>query len=375
MGNMMDYVRWRGDLTMERDPFNQVDSLILSELAYTELEDLVPPIESGMTVSLRQVGEDYAAAGRDQSYLINNPGPMLLEAAASVRFGALRLGGYVNEIDEEKQIQFAALHYHLPDGSIYVAFRGTDNSIVGWREDFNFSYLTTPGQARAVQYLEQVARMNGVPLSIGGHSKGGHLAIYAAAFCSEPVKARIRQVDSFDGPGFDRPVTENPAYLAVLNRVRLVLPEASLVGILLDNKARRQIVHSTGEGLRQHDPYTWEVLGTRLVPATQLSPRSTMMDTVLRRWLSELDDQQRANLVSAIFDSLEASGADTLTELESRGPAAYSNILKAVMDMAPEQQKDVRETLKKLGSAGWDVIREELRHTMEEFTNRQETKR
>ncbi len=368
MDNFVDYLSWRGDLPMRKYPFNEVDSLIFAELAYADMAGIVPDLESGKTVSLQKLASAYEASGRDQSYLVNDPKPLLLAAGKSPRFRDVRVGAYEVATDVEQQYQFAAVCFYLKDGSCYVAYRGTDNSIVGWREDFNFSFLEeTCGQQQAQLYLERVAWTNDKPLRVGGHSKGGNLAVFAAAFCKSEVKERILQVDSFDGPGFNRSVVESPEYQEILDKVQLTIPESAVVGQLLINKEERQIVKSTAEGILQHDPYSWGVLGTHFVTTDHLSATGAIMDTVLHRWLEDLDDDQRANLVSAIFDSLDASGALTLSELNKNRWQGYGAVLKALVDMDPERQKSVKETLLKLGAASRDAIWEEARHSVVNF--------
>ena len=365
MNNLLDYIAWRGDLPMAVSPFNEVDNLILSELAYTDLADIVPPPGEGESLSLAEAARAYLASGREQSYLINDPRRALEAAGGSERFGGLRLSAYVSEIDTQRQSQFAAVSFHLADGSCYAAFRGTDNTLVGWREDFNLSYLDeTDGQLRALRYLEKLSEDFSGPLRLGGHSKGGNLAIYAAAFCNERTRRQICEVYSNDGPGFNQAVTQTEAYQQSLAKVRLIIPESSLVGILLSNKAERRIVKSSAAGIYQHDPYSWAVLGDRFVEAEKLSPSSALLDEALRRWAEELDDEQWQNLVSAIFDALDASGAETFTQMHSRPLPAYGAVLRALMDMEPQRKKQLREILRRLNAAGKDAARREERQSL-----------
>ncbi len=368
MYTILDYLSWRGDLSLAIRPFNEVDNLILSELAYADFRGIVPPPASGESISLRDAVSAYFADGREQSYLICDPRRLLEAAWESVRFSELRLSGYVDEIDREKQTQFAAMCFHLGDGSSYVAYRGTDDSLVGWREDFNLSFLDeTYGQQRAVRYLEQVSAESTGPLRVGGHSKGGNLAVYAAAFCSPQVKERIQEVYSNDGPGFRKAVTDSEEYRQSMSKLRIIVPESSLVGILLFNKGERKIIKSASAGIQQHDPYSWEVLGEHFVEAEKLSPASALADEALDRWTDALDDEQRANLVSAIFDALEATGAETLTQLSSQRWATCNAVLKAIRDLEPQRQKEVRESVKKLRVAGKEALWMEARRSLEAF--------
>ena len=366
MDNFIEYLRWRGDLSFWDRPFNEVDNLILSELAYTKMEELVPGPESGDAVTVRELCEGYRRMGYQAPGNSNDAYPLLAAAAESERFASVRVSSYVNNIDTEKHLQFSAVTFALDDGSFYIAFRGTDNTIVGWREDFSISYLSeTPGQYEAVRYLNTVASRTSGPLRVGGHSKGGNLAVYAAAFCDEAVRERILTVYSNDGPGFNQSVTETQQYRDVLEKVQLIIPESSVIGILLSNKRERKIIDSSAVGVQQHDPYTWLVDRDHLREARQTAA-SQYLDETLGRWASELDNTQRANLVKAIFDSMDAVGVQTLTELNENRWNSYNTILRAALDLDPALRRDVLKTAQKLAVSGRDVLWEEAQNSLHE---------
>lgn len=366
MSNFLDYLDWRGDLPLTRDAFNEVDNLILSEIAYADLRGLVPAPGEGGSIALREAAERYEAEKRDQSHMANDPGPLLLRAGRSERFGTAQLSAFVDEVDVAEQLQFAALTVTLADGSVYVAYRGTDNTIVGWREDFNISVLSeTPGQRRAAEYLNAAAAGHEGLLRVGGHSKGGNLAFYAAAFCESSVKSRILAAYSNDGPGFRREVTERALYREIFPKLKKILPQESIVGLLLTAGEERTVIRSSAEGGQQHNPYTWQVEANRFVRAERLSTPSLLLDEALDRWADKLNDTQRQNLVTAIFDSLEASGASTLTELNANKRLSYNAVLRAARTLDPALQRDVLETMKKLALAGKDVLWDEARRSFE----------
>lgn len=365
MANFMDYLDWRGDLSLLQSPFNEVDALILSELAYLNLDgilsgDFTPQLD------LSEVLVSYERLGKKPYLPINDPKPLLQRAAESRRFSSMRLGGYYSELIPARSVQLAALCFYLEDGTVCVAFRGTDNSLVGWREDFSFCYQNhTEGQRGAAAYLDRVLESLHAPLRVCGHSKGGNLAVYAAAFSAARQKGRLLGVYANDAPGFRPELAETAEIQAALENCAVIIPESSLIGILLDTKREKTVVRSSSYGLNQHNPYYWQVRGAHFEPADTRSTYSLFMDDTIRRWMDGLDSTQRESFITALFDSLESSGALTLSELKAAPVATAGAVLSAVRQMSPEQQRGAFAVLKKLAAAGGGALRGELRRLLE----------
>ncbi len=369
MANLYDYITWRGDLTFDERPFNDVDNLILSELCYAEMEDIVPT--DSKQISLEHLNKRYIELGY-VSELVNNPKETLELTARSERFKDIGISDYINVIDHDREIQFSAVTFHLPDGTLYVAYRGTDNTIVGWREDFNFSFKETAGQEEAKNYLERVANNTNNTnktnkIIVGGHSKGGNLAVYAAAFADKEVRDSILQVYSNDGPGFNDSISKNPQYLSSLGKVKLIIPSFSVVGILLNNKSERTVIKSDATGPMQHSPLTWQVNASSFEEVDEQDPSSIFLDEALGQWIDSMDDQEKMALVSSIFDSLDASGASTVHEIKKGKSKAYFAIAKAFMKIDSTRKSELSIILKKLASAGMNVAKEDLKTTFEDW--------
>lgn len=360
MSNIMDYVEWRGDLSFQEREFNDVDNLILAELAYTDLRDILD-IGSRDKILLKDAYRKYVELGKDQSHIPCDPKPLLEKCAGTDRFGLIYIKDFFDLQSHGNQFQFASMTFELGDGTVYVAFRGTDNTVAGWREDLNFSFMeSTPAQLCAADYLDLAAERNNALIRVGGHSKGGNLAMFAAAFCEEQTKNRVVRVYSNDGPGFNELIVENPNYQNILDKVSLIIPEGSLIGILLFNKQEKQIVQSTGKGgADQHIPYSWLVDKVRFVQAQRQSSTSLLLDRMLDEWLKRLDLDKKRRFVDIVFDTIEASGALTFTQINSDKWTYYNAIGKAAMKLAPDQVGTVLEVLKQLLSAGKDVLMSE----------------
>ena len=360
--NMLDYLDWRGDITFDERPLNEVDNLIFSELAYLKMDDLIP--DGGVTIA--RLHADFIAAGYGPSPLVNDPLPLLEKLAASERFRNVTVRGFINRIDCEKQAQFSAVTFCYREGEVYIAFRGTDDTLVGWREDMNFSFLNeTPGQSEAVAYLNRAARELSGTLTVGGHSKGGNFAVYAAAFCDDSVRSRIVRVYSNDGPGFRSEIVDTANYQLILDRTVKIIPENSLVGILLSDREHRRVITSSGKGVMQHNPYTWNICGASFVEADERGTASLFMDDTLHRWVAKLSEDDLRVLVNTVFDTIEASGASTLNEINTDRHVTYSAILKAAAKIDPAARAELGEIIKKLIFSGRDAMYAETRKSLE----------
>lgn len=350
MANIMDYLDWRGDLPLTVSPFNEVDGLILAELSFINFEGIVPPPELGRGVPLRDAAGTYFARhnGQEIDMGVLVPGripDLMCRMAHSVRFGGMLLNGYCELMDDAREQQFAALTVELGDGSIYLSYRGTDDTIVGWKEDLNMGYLEViPSQTRALEYLGRMTRQYpDAKLRIGGHSKGGNLAVYSAAKSSGEIQERIVAVHNNDGPGFAWDISETPGHKRIASRIHTILPQTSVVGMLMEHEKRYQVVHSTYDGLYQHDGFSWQVLGTQFVHLDDFSREGKLVDETLSSWADSLNTQQREALADALYSVFTASGAKTLSELTEEKLKSAAAMLKTYKNLDRETRRMVTE--------------------------------
>ena len=366
MANMMDYLDWRGDLTFTASGFNEVDNLLFAELVYTSFDGIVTGQSEAEAVTLAEASAVFWEQNSREEILarvsMTKAAPFVLEKMAKTeRFRDVKLWGYVNDISEEEQSQFAVMCAGLPDGSIYVSFRGTDNTITGWREDFNMGYLSeTPGQLKAVSYVEQMLGDGSCPVRIGGHSKGGNLAVYAAVHCSSGLQDRILAVYSNDGPGFRRDIVESAAYQRVLPKIHTILPESSIVGMLFEHEEEYEVVKSSGSGAGQHDVMSWEVRGTTLVHLNHVDGKSMLVDKALKSWIGEMDEKQREVFVDALFGILDEADIRTVDDLANMNYTKFMELMKAKSSLDKETQDTMRDTFLKLVQKSAKTVAEHL---------------
>ena len=351
--NCLDYLEERGHLPFSQAPFCIIDSLILSVCAYAPLEGVLPGLSAQEALPFRQAVDRLTTqAGWDHTgVLMADQIPRLVvQTAESPRFAQVRLGCCESILDEETGTQFAALTWFLPDGTLYLSFRGTDDSLVGWKECFRMAFtFPIPAQKLAENYLAQVAARHPGKLRLGGHSKGGNLAVWAAVHAQPMVRRRILRVDSHDGPGFTRDLTGTPAYQALAKRIRIFVPQSSLVGALLHQDRHCQVIRSHGSGtVGQHDPFSWEVEGTqyRLLPRRSAFGRKSV--GTVPAWLAAMSPQEQEEFVEILFHLLAAGHAKTLTDITSALADNALSIAKAYKALDRATRREIHSYLRRM---------------------------
>lgn len=351
--NMSDYLIWRGDIPVTQSPFNAVDALILSQAVYSHFHG----VGDGAGSLFREAGpEAEKHFPNDQPRtVVSAPDDVMLAAAATRRFGDCVLCEYADEIDEDEEKQFAAATFLTPDGAVNVVYRGTDDSLVGWKEDFNLAFATpVPAQIRALDYLNRVARLYDGPLRVMGHSKGGNLAVYAAAFAAPGVQERITDVYNNDGPGQDEETIGSAGYRAIFNRVHTFIPKSSIVGMLLEHTDVYQIIESDAISVLQHDPKKWQVLPFGFVQADGMSPENLYMSDTIRLWLKGLTSDERRLVANSFFAMLEAAGTKTLSGI-------YNDFAHSLPAMRAQLRGRDKETVRMLREISVQFLRAAFR--------------
>lgn len=355
MGNIMDYISWRGDLSFEQSQFNEVDNLILACFSYVNL-DGISAVTKQKGIGLKKLTKEFMKLHTmkeleaDKSFIRLAPF-MMMKMAKSVRFGKCVVRNYVNDIVTEAEQQFAAMEIVLEDGTSYVSFRGTDDTIIGWKEDFNLSTGVVPAQKRAIEYLQKISEHTDGMLRVGGHSKGGNLAIYGSVMCKS-AHEKILEIYSNDGPGFSREFQELPEMKEMMPKIIRIIPEYSIIGTLLEHEKEPVIVASSSKGLLQHDGFSWEVQGPALVRRDSLNKTALRFIEILHKWIDGMDTEQKRLLIEDLFATLQASGYENLSEVQSGGLKSLAAMVKRVEKFAPESRGMMQELLTAI-CGGW----------------------
>lgn len=347
-GNMLTFAQQYQAYTFEALPFCAVDSLLLSTISYYnykgspfEKDGFFAPLKDYFSEKENLLPPGILTLKGDQRLV-----PVLQEGG---RHGDLRAGFHEEELDAESDKQFAAITFELGDGQYYIAFRGTDNSVVGWKEDFDLSFLDAiPSQKAAVSYAIRVMEQVPGRFFLGGHSKGGNIAVYCAMNLPRPLQMRLIEVYNHDGPGFFPEVYKSKGYQNIRPFIRKTVPESSFIGMILEEDDNYLVVRSTEDNLMQHDPYSWVVQEASFVFTDKLDDLSQSANRAFGRWLKELDFEKRKRISDIIFDIISGTGIQIFYELKEKRLEKIKLLVESLADLEPEEGRLVREALKRL---------------------------
>ena len=348
---LLDYLQWRNDVPLSVSPFNEVDNVIFSYLSYIDFRDLKEDWNGFF--DLKELFQDFCEKHSLEEIQTTGEfterAPLLLKVMMEgERFSDTKVGYYAEDFDKDQVKQFAALVFLLPDGRNYISFRGTDKTITGWKEDFLMSCQSeTAGAKEAVAYFNKIAPVLEGELILGGHSKGGNFAMYAAAFCEAEHKERIMQVYNNDGPGFREEVIQSPEFQELLPKIITIAPQSSIIGQLLSNPAKQDVIHSTAKGILQHDAMTWEAEKDRLVPS-ELDELSHYAKTTLGSWLESMDDESRESLCTTAFSLIESTNSETFIEFSGNLMKNMETIWKEMGKLPEDKKKEIMDALANL---------------------------
>lgn len=357
--NILDYLATEF-ATFEEKPFNPLDSAILSQFCMVRLEGIVPalrnleafpglPTFSELQFSVPGSALHFTEVLRAELYETMFTGLVpglvkenMIALAASPRFRDMVVQDYLSLFDNTLQTQFAAMTFAYKDQFVYVGYRGTDSSFTGWKEDFNMACTSPiPSQEHAVHYLEAIAATKPKRLIVGGHSKGANLAVYAALRANIPTQQHIEIVYSHDGPGFKPGVFDAPTWAALEGRIHRTVPQESIIGMFMETAVPPRVVKSTEHGIMQHSIFSWDITSDDFVYVDAVADSSLFTQTVLIDWLAGSSDSEVAIIGKALFDAIEASGAQDISELLSGGVRSIALLTEA----AKNTDDTTRDTL------------------------------
>ena len=362
MANMVDYLAWRGDVSFDLSPWNEVDALLFATLSYLNFHGLQD--QRGWTLrEARRIDLLIESTGNT----FERRKKMFESMAETARFGEIRLHHFIALTDEDISMQFSAECADLPDGTMAVIFRGTDNTLVGWREDFNMSCQTrVPGQQAAAYYLLKAARHSDRPIRVIGHSKGGNLSVYAAASVPEWVQNRIESIWSFDGPGLNQEVARSEGYERIRGKIHSYIPQTSIIGLLMEYFRPYTVVRAAAKGLEQHDPMTWQVYGTHFEEMESIDRTATVTCESLHELLTNSTPEQRATFVDTLFRLADNTNATRMSDILNEKFRSLVKMSTGTRELDPETLRVFRQLAKQAVSLGVGNFVEHVRRKSEQ---------
>jgi len=373
MNTIIDYLDWRGDLSFNQDPLNEVDNLIFSVLSYSDFSGVVPGLDKPGSVTLQEAADRIGPAPHEVTTNLTRSFfaalPLLLEKCAQTeRFANLELSHYIDRIEFAKAEQFSAVVFSLDEQLHFIAFSGTDDTLAGWKEDLEMSFReAVPAQRDATRYAQAVIANLSGNFYLGGHSKGGNLAVYAAAHLTPEEQQRIIAVYNNDGPGFLANIIEKEGYQRIIHKVTTFIPQSSVAGILLEHEEKFQIIRSNETGLMQHNAFSWEVLGKHFVYEQELSKSSLVLSQAIRAWLNNISLEERSQFVEALFKVIDATGAKTLSELSEDKLATARAMITTFTQMEEETQTILKKVVESFFAESQKILRSSLGEGVESF--------
>lgn len=346
--NFLTYLKWRGDLPIKDFAFNEVDALLLSELVYIHFEGIVPGTEE-TCITIREANARYVKSTVREMFYYKEKEELFDAMASCPRFADMTLCNYVSTYDEKAQEQFAAMHVNILPNLTFIAFRGTDSTVVGWREDLNMSFMMpVPAQKSAVEYVEQTAKGLFKKYCFGGHSKGGNLAVYSGVFCDPKLQKKIVRIYNFDGPGFNRKMINEEAYKRIENRISTFVPEKSIVGLLMEHEEAYKVVKSTEFALLQHEGFSWVIERDAFASVDDVNKYSKSLSLAVKAWLAEMNPAERKEAVDAFFDVFVRADINDFMEIVDMDVKKAGRLIKEVAKVPHEQRDRVTKLVKLL---------------------------
>lgn len=342
MNNIVSFLEEYGDLNFEEMPFTESDALLLCQMAYFDFGGFVGSLSDRTSgTQLTDIVNSPSFENLFVGYWYHDDNVKLMQMAAnSVRYSGMKLCFYDTVVNEEKDAQFGAITFILEDKSVFVAFRGTDATLLGWKEDMKLAYSKPiRSQELAVSYLNEAASKFLGRFRVGGHSKGGNLAVYACMNCLGTNRQRILDVYDFDGPGFRPEIITEGHFEAIKDRVHKFIPKSSIVGIILENELDYEVIESWGVGTLQHNTYTWKSEKGILVRSSGMREMKVMKDKSLNEWVLSLSEEEVSTFIDVLYDMLTASDAKSIFDLIKNPKKSISSAFEAYKDLSPESKE------------------------------------
>lgn len=372
MGNLITYVQQYGAQTFEDKSLTDIDVLVLTEIAYLPFDEIVPKsFDVTEAISLNQLGKEFEQIKEKEQelnpFMITSERIELLEIVSkSQRYKEIKVFGFMNDIDDERTKQFAAVCYQWEEENRWIIFRGTDETLIGWKEDFMMTYSDLiPAQTDAIEYLKKQAETFSGTLNVSGHSKGGNLSLYASAMQEETVQNRIGQIYCWDSPGVHRSILGTEGYQRVVSKAKRYIPQDSIVGMMLESQVPYQIIESQGSGISQHSALMWNIEEDHFVELTELTKNSQLTDQTFKQWTEVVSDEDLKLFFDTFFELIFEMGVETVNDVYYNFRMYMQKFFEKAYQMNPEKREVLLRVGHLLFQIRYEIWKENLSFSVE----------
>ena len=372
MGNLITYVQQYGAQTFEDKSLTDIDVLVLTEIAYLPFDEIVPAsFEVKAAISLNQLGKEFETIKEKEHennpFMITKERIQLLDVVSkSQRYKDIKVFGFMNDIDDERTKQFAAVCYQWEEENRWIIFRGTDESLTGWKEDFMMTYSDLiPAQTDAIEYLKKQAETFSGILNVSGHSKGGNLSLYASTMQEETVQDRIKQIYCWDAPGVHRSILNTEGYQRVVSKAKRYIPQDSIVGLMLESQVPYHIIESQGSGISQHSALMWNIEEDHFVELTELTKNSQLTDQTFKQWTEVVSDEDLKLFFDTFFELIFEMGVETVNDVYYNFRMYMQKFFEKTYQMDPEKREVLLRVGHLLFQIRYEIWKENLSFSVE----------
>lgn len=345
MATIKDYLKYYKNISFKENKLNINDVIIFSELSYIDWSNIVP--KGNNKITLKEAFTTYQEFKKDiylTSFMKENISN-LKDIYNSNRYKDIYLSNYRRLIDNEKQ--FGAITIHFAD-KVFISFMGTNGTVIGWKEDLSLAYsFPVVAQKTAIKYLDEVITSNDNEIFVGGHSKGGNLAMTSVMYIKEDIFNRIKTIYNLDGPGFRDKEYTSSNFKKILPKLQVYVPEDTIVGMLLNTSNNKYIVKSTSRGVLSHNMNTWQCFGEFLEKGKQ-SKLSITIDNRTKSWFKNYNDKEIERMINAIFNILENNNIKEFKEIKNLKWSQIVKLISEVNDIDSATKKLYLDTIKDL---------------------------
>ena len=372
MGNLITYVQQYGAQTFEDKSLTDIDVLVLTEIAYLPFDEIVPKsFDITEAISLEQLGKEFETIKEKEHennpFMITSERIELLEVVSkSQRYKEIKVFGFMNDIDDERTKQFAAVCYQWEEENRWIIFSGTDESLTGWKEDFMMTYSDLiPAQTDAIEYLRKQAATFLGTLNVSGHSKGGNLSLYASAMQEEAIQNRIEQIYCWDAPGVHHSILGTEGYQRVVSKAKRYIPQDSIVGLMLESQVPYHIIESQGSGISQHSALMWNIEEDHFVELTELTKNSQLTDQTFKQWTEVVSDEDLKLFFDTFFELIFEMGVETVNDVYYNFRMYMQKFFEKAYQMNPEKREVLLRVGHLLFQIRYEIWKENLSFSVE----------